>query len=114
MLAPLLGIGGALAVVAALAVLAFGAFAGDRGGDQGSIDQSQVKINANQAQAAATQSIPGTVQGTRLENEDGTTAYAVTIKRSDGTVVTADVSAGNGQVFRQDNGPGESGDDDGG
>jgi uncharacterized membrane protein YkoI len=54
------------------------------------------------------------VQGTRLENEDATTAYPVSIKRSDGTVVTADINASNGQVIRQDNGPEGSGEDDGG
>jgi hypothetical protein len=115
---PMIAAGGAAVLVALGAIVAFtgfnvfGALDGDGDGDHGRVDKSQVKITEQQAQTAAMKAVPGTVKQTRLESERGTTAYAVTIDRSDGKVMTVDVNASNAQVIRKENGAeGNDGDD---
>lgn len=96
-------VGSVGAAVAVASIVAFAGISCDRAGDQRTIDPSQVKISIAQAQAAATRAVPGTVEGIQLRNQQGTAAYAVTIKRPDGSLATVDVNASSGQVVRQQN-----------
>jgi hypothetical protein len=68
---------------------------------EGPIDQSMVKISAAQAEAAATNAVPGTVRAVDLENEAGHTVYEVEIMTSAGTVKDVQVSATDGAVLSQ-------------
>ena len=56
-------------------------------------------ISARQAKDAALAATPGTVLGTSLIEHAGYDAYAVQIKRADGSVVTGFVEANSGVVF---------------
>jgi hypothetical protein len=68
---------------------------------EGPVDQSMVKISSAQAQAAATNAVPGTVRSVDLENEEGRTVYEVEIMTSAGTVKDVQVSATDGAVLSQ-------------
>ena len=73
------------------------------------------KVTADEAGAAATAAVPGTVTGIRLENEDGSVVYTVEVSTTTGTVdVTVD--AGTGAVLAQeaDSADGDGGHDYGG
>ena len=56
-------------------------------------------ISARQARDAALAATPGTVLGTSLVQHAGYEAYAVQIKRADGSVVTGFVEANSGVVY---------------
>jgi hypothetical protein len=69
--------------------------------DEGPVDQSMVKISAAQAEAAATNAVPGAVQTVDLENEEGRTVYEVEIMTSAGTIKDVQINATDGTVFSQ-------------
>jgi uncharacterized membrane protein YkoI len=60
-----------------------------------------VKISAAQAEAAATNAVPGAVQTVDLENEEGRTVYEVEIMTSAGTIKDVQINATDGTVFSQ-------------
>jgi uncharacterized membrane protein YkoI len=72
--------------------------------------QSLATVTSSQADQAGLAAVPGTVQQTQLENENGSVVYSVQIKGADGTVTDVKVDAGNGKVLAQQVGDGETAD----
>lgn len=62
------------------------------------------KVTPEQASAAATAKVPGTVGKVQLEDEDGNVVYGVEVTAADGTVTDVKVDAGNATVLAQDSG----------
>lgn len=60
------------------------------------------KTTEDEAKAAATAAVPGTVTKAELENEDGNVVYDIEIKGADGKVTEVIVDAGNGKVLHQE------------
>jgi uncharacterized membrane protein YkoI len=61
--------------------------------------QSLATVTPSQAESAALAAVPGTVQKTQLENENGSVVYGVEVKDASGTVTDVKVDAGNGNVL---------------
>ncbi len=68
------------------------------------------KLTPDQASAAATAAVPGTVNKVQLENENGNVVYGVEITTSAGTA-DVKIDAGNGSVLAKDTG--DAGEHDG-
>ena len=66
---------------------------------EGAALQSLATVTPSQAERAALAAVPGSVQQTQLENENGSVVYGVEIKAADGTVTDVRVDAGNGTVL---------------
>ena len=56
-------------------------------------------ITSDEAAAAATNAVAGTVGEVELENENGNVVYGVEITQADGTKLDVKVDAGNGKVL---------------
>jgi len=59
-------------------------------------------ITPEQAEAAATAEVPGTVLEVELDNENGSVVYSVEIDNGSGGHIDVKVDAGNGTVLHQD------------
>ena len=64
--------------------------------------QKLAKIDQSAAEKAALQAVPGTVENVRLEDENDSVVYGVTVKGDDGQIHHVDVDAGNGTVLQQE------------
>ena len=79
--------------------------AGARGREGGEADQTQLvqqaKITPAQAQAAALAAVPGAVQRTRLERDNGAVVYEVTVApQGSGASSDVEVDAATGTVVK--------------
>jgi len=91
-------------------------------GPEGSHDESAetqslqklAEIDQNAAEQAALQSVPGKVQGVKLEEENGFVVYEVEVAGNDGQTHHVDVDAGNGKVLQQETGEDNDSDEGGG
>ncbi len=63
--------------------------------------QGLAKIDSAAAEQAALNAVPGKVQKTELDNENGSVVYSVQIMVKDGTLQEVKVDAGNAQVLSQ-------------
>ena len=78
-----------------------GARGREGGGDQSQLAQ-QAGITPEQAQAAALAALPGSVQRTRLERDNGNVVYAVTVApRGGGASRDVEVDANTGSVLKR-------------
>ncbi len=91
-----------LGVLLGVVVIALIAFAeafdwGDFGRESQAALARQAKVTADQARSAALAAVPGTVQGVRLDREEGTVVYEVRIQPQAGAApmdVTVDATTG--------------------
>ncbi len=83
-------------------------------GEEGSHDEAAearelrdlAKIDRSEAEKAALQAVPGTVESAKLEEENGYVVYEVEVAGDDGQDHHVDVDAGNGKVLQQETGEG--------
>lgn len=81
-------------------------------GEEGSHDeaaeaqdlQDLAKIDQSAAEKAALQTVPGTVESAKLEEESGYVVYEVRVAGDDGQDHHVDVDAGNGKVLQKETG----------
>lgn len=70
--------------------------------DEATALESLATITPQQARAAATAEVPGTVLEVELDNENGSVVYSVEIDNATGGHIDVKVDAGNGTVLHQD------------
>ena len=90
---------------------------GERAGDDGEADQTEVArqatVTPDQARTAALAAVPGTVQALRLQREEGAVTYRVTVQpQGGGTPTAVHVDATTGKVLKME--PANREEDDGG